>query len=317
MADDTSKDKVTSGGDDKSDNNNNNNDDKLKFNVVKHTMGGMGGIRYVDDDRHTQDAYKRNKGRLIEDNPYSDLEEFPDESSLFIGDLSRTVTEDMLLKLFSQCGPVDGVDIKRDKVTKNNLGYGFVKFKDRNQAERAKIKMNGMEIGGRAIRIGWAQKNTNLFVCLVGDLEEQITGEHLREIFKDFGPIYEEDTFVKRNKYGFVKFKHRAHAEKAKAALDGKHLILKNGYKTAKPVRIGWGDANTQRNCVHVQFEQNSASNVDLKEEDFKQQFQKYGQVNKVSLPRYSDKRLKGYGFIHFEENDEGYDVFLYLFIYA
>ena len=265
---------------------------------------------YVDDDRHTQEAYKRNKGKLIEENPYSEGEEFPDESSLFIGDLSRTVTEDMLMKLFQEhnCHGVDSVDIKRDKVTKNNLGYGFVKFKDRMSAEGAKHKMNGIEIGGRAIRIGWAQKNTNLFVCLVGDIQEKITGEHLREIFKEYGPIYEEDTFVKRNKYGFVKFKHRAHAEKAKAALDGKHLILSNGYKTAKPVRIGWGDANTQRNCVHVQFEQNSASNVDLKEEDFKQQFQKFGIVNKVSLPRYSDKRLKGYGFIHFEENDEGYN---------
>jgi len=262
-------------------------------------------LYYVDDDRHTQEAYKRNKGRLIEHNPYSDLEEFPDESSLFIGDLSRSVTEEMLRKEFEHLGDVE-VDIKRDKVTKNNLGYGFVKFRNRLDAERAKRKMNGFEIGGRAIRIGWAQKNTNLFVCLVGDVEERITGDHLKEIFTQFGPIYEEDTFVKRNKYGFVKFKHRAHAEKAKAALDGKHLATKSGYRTAKPVRIGWGDANTQRNCVHVQFEQNSASNVDLKEEDFKQQFQKFGQVNKVSLPRYSDKRLKGYGFIHFEENDEG-----------
>jgi len=274
------------------------------------THGAMshlpGSNRYCEDDRHTQEAYKRNKGRLIESNPYEDLAEFPDESSLFIGDLSRTVSEEMLMKIFSECGPVEGVDIKRDKVTKNNLGYGFVKFRDRQMAERAKHRMNGLEIGGRAIRIGWAQKNTNLFVCLVGDVEEQITGEHLKEIFRDFGPIYEEDTFVKRNKYGFVKFKHRAHAEKAKAALDGKHLMIPNGYKTAKPVRIGWGDANTQRNCVHVQFEQNSASNADLKEEDFKQQFCKYGMVNKVSLPRYSDKRLKGYGFIHFEENDLG-----------
>jgi len=262
--------------------------------------------RFVDDDRHTQEAYKRNKGRLIESNPYEDLDEFPDESSLFIGDLSRSVNEEMLMKIFLEVGPVESVDIKRDKVTKNNLGYGFVKFRDRGQAEKAKAKMNGLEIGGRAIRIGWAQKNTNLFVCLVGDVDERINGDHLKEIFKEFGPIYEEDTFVKRNKYGFVKFKHRAHAERAKAALDGKHLFLRCGYKTAKPVRIGWGDANTQRNCVHVQFEQNSASNADLKEEDFKALFEKFGAVNKVSLPRYSDKRLKGYGFIHFEENDEG-----------
>ena len=137
---------------------------------------GLNKGHYADDDRHTQTAYKRNKGRLIELNPYSDLDEFPDESSLFIGDLSRTVNEEMLMNIFLSVGPVESVDIKRDKVTKNNLGYGFVKFGSREQAEAAKAKMNGLEIGGRAIRIGWAQKNTNLFVCLVGDVEERING---------------------------------------------------------------------------------------------------------------------------------------------
>ena len=140
---------------------------------------GLNKGHYADDDRHTQTAYKRNKGRLIELNPYSDLDEFPDESSLFIGDLSRTVNEEMLMNIFLSVGPVESVDIKRDKVTKNNLGYGFVKFGSREQAEAAKAKMNGLEIGGRAIRIGWAQKNTNLFVCLVGDVEERINGLNL------------------------------------------------------------------------------------------------------------------------------------------
>ena len=121
--------------------------------------------------------------------------------------------------------------------------------------------MQGQEIGGRPIRIGWAQKNTNLFVCLVGDEKKKIKSTHLRQIFKKYGPIYEDETFVKRNQYGFVKFKHRTHAEKAKAALDGQHLsIIEENYKTAKPIRIGWGDANTQRNCVHVQFESNQGN---------------------------------------------------------
>ncbi|ETO28118.1 hypothetical protein RFI_09014, partial [Reticulomyxa filosa] len=253
---------------------------------------------------------------------------------------------EQMAEIFSKFGAVENVDIKRDKVTKNNLGYGFVTFKSREEAEKAKRNMHGMEIGGRTIRIGWAQKNTNLFVkaflfvCLfakgggvegcklyllrtvVGDLDSRIDAEHLKTIFKQFGPIYNDDTFVKNNGYGFVKFKHRTHAEKAKATLDGKFLTIPGtDQQTQRPIRIGWGDANTQRNCVHVQFDSTHVTHhtgnskkkkkkrgtqMDLKESDFREVFQRFGRVVKVSLPRFSDRKLKGYGFIHFEENDDG-----------
>ena len=43
-----------------------------------------------------------------------------------------------------------------------------------------------------------------------------------------------------------------------------------------------------------------------MTEQDFHNLFNGYGNVSKVSLPRYPDKALKGYGFIHFEEGDAG-----------
>ena len=61
---------------------------------------------------------------------------------------------------------------------------------------------------------------------------------------------------------GFAKFRKRTDAEKAKSSLDGKDLDLPNGHRTTKPVRIGWGDANTQRNCVHVQFDSHAVCYV-------------------------------------------------------
>ena len=79
---------------------------------------------------HNYNNHKNQPTRkLIDVNPYSDADEFPDETSLFIGDLSRTVDEITLRNHFASCGEIDTVDIKRDKVTKNNLGYGFVKFR--------------------------------------------------------------------------------------------------------------------------------------------------------------------------------------------
>ena len=54
--------------------------------------------------------------------------------------------------------------------------------------------MQKRKLGGRPIRVGWAQKNTNLFV---GDLDNSVSDEMLRSAFRAFGPIVTEDTFVK------------------------------------------------------------------------------------------------------------------------
>jgi nucleolysin TIA-1/TIAR len=56
------------------------------------------------------------------------------------------------------------VDIKRDRNTGRNLGYGFVQMSSHEQAEEAKDRLQDFEISGRKIRVGWAQRNTTLFV---------------------------------------------------------------------------------------------------------------------------------------------------------
>lgn len=217
-------------------------------------------------------------------------------SNLFIGDLSRTVTEEQLRNVFSKHGNVLSVDIKRDKRTHNNLGYGFVQFATREQAMVAKQQLNGVDIGNRKIRIGWAQKNTTLFI---GDLDGSITTSQLRDIFSKYGDLVEDETFVRAGsgRYGFVRYKHRSDAEKAKAEMNRKLI-------GSRCVRIGWGDNNIQKHCVHVQFNPSLATH--LEEHDLKRLFEPFGNVVSVSLPRYPNRRLKGYGFVHFEDSQEG-----------
>ena len=43
-----------------------------------------------------------------------------------------------------------------------------------------------------------------------------------------------------------MRFRNRQHAEQAKEAMEG--CVLGK-----RPIRVGWGEASTQRNCVHVQ----------------------------------------------------------------
>jgi len=215
-----------------------------------------------------------------------------DERCLFIGDLARGLNEDQLREAFDPFGVIS-VEIKRDRVTNYSLGYGFVLLKSREDAGAAKKAMHRQVVGGRAIRIGWAQKNTNLFI---GDLDPSITSAQLREVFRQFGPIYEEETFVKNRNYGFVRFRHRKHAEMAKREMNNKVL-------GARAIRIGWGDANYQRHCVHIQFE--PAESEALTESEVIAKFEEFGTVMSVNLPR-NQGQLRGFGFIYYDDTDAG-----------
>lgn len=238
----------------------------------------------------------------------STKDHFPHESCLFVGDIPRAATEEMLLQVFGKFGDLVNIDIKKDKLTNNNLGYAFVHYRDNKDAEMAMKKLQRSTVGGRTIRVGWAQKNTNLFIA---NLDPHVTSALLRETFTVYGPLYFEETFVKPNGVAFVKFKYRKDAAAARRRLDGKAITMGDGYVNSQPVKIGWGDANTQRNCVHVQFKSNTTELIpDVTEADFRLHFEKYGHVLKVSLPKHTATGvLKGYAFVHFSEDEDGEDA--------
>ncbi|CAM9600875.1 unnamed protein product [Ascophyllum nodosum] len=144
----------------------------------------------------------------------------PEECNLFVGDLARNLTEEKLEKAFQQHGRVMSVSIKRDRATGKNLGYGFVKLSSHQEARAAKEAMQGVELGGRRVRVGWAQKNTSLHVS---GLDNSISTEMLVREFSRFGPLDKEltTTSSKSGAYGgFVKFRYRQHAETAKKELN-------------------------------------------------------------------------------------------------
>lgn len=230
---------------------------------------------------------------------YGTITEEDEQSAvLFVGDLARGVTEPTLRAAFETCGEVVAVDIKRDKVTNNNLGYGFVQFRHHADCVKAKSVMKDKDIAGRRIRLGWAQKNTTLFV---GDLDGTITTQQLRDVFSQFGPLIVEETFVKSpgGKFGFVRYKQRQHAEQAKTEMHRKVL-------GTRPLRIGWRDNNIQKHCVHVQFNPQQPKSANLSEDILADLFAPFGAVVNSNLPRFPSGELKGYGFVHFYENEEG-----------
>ena len=70
-----------------------------------------------------------------------------------MGDLETSVTEDILKEFFCKYyGSVLGVKVIIDPVVKNSKGYGFVRFGDQNEANKALTEMNGKVLHGKPIK---------------------------------------------------------------------------------------------------------------------------------------------------------------------
>jgi len=72
-------------------------------------------------------------------------------SSLYVGNLSHSVTEERLKELFSNYGEVKGVRIIPGR------DFGFVDMSSSSEAETAKAALNGSDFEGRALKVDEAR----------------------------------------------------------------------------------------------------------------------------------------------------------------
>ncbi|GKV15641.1 hypothetical protein SLEP1_g26416 [Rubroshorea leprosula] len=75
----------------------------------------------------------------------------PNNTTVFVGGLDPSVTEDQLKQVFSQVGELVHVKIPVGK------HCGFVQFANRTTAEQALSMLNGSVLGGRNIRLSWGR----------------------------------------------------------------------------------------------------------------------------------------------------------------
>ena len=72
-------------------------------------------------------------------------------NTIYIGNLSREITEAPLRKIFEKFGKVNDIDIAIDSVSKNKLGFGFVQMPGVNQAEEAVDALHHSKIKGKTV----------------------------------------------------------------------------------------------------------------------------------------------------------------------
>jgi RNA recognition motif-containing protein len=77
--------------------------------------------------------------------------------NIYVGNLSYTMSEDELRNAFGEFGDVSSVKILMDRDTGRSRGFGFVEMPNPVEAEAAIAKLNGKDVGGRALRINEAR----------------------------------------------------------------------------------------------------------------------------------------------------------------
>ncbi|TKW42230.1 hypothetical protein SEVIR_1G370300v4 [Setaria viridis] len=91
------------------------------------------------------------------DRPKPKLPLYPEtDHKLFVGNLSWTVTSEMLTEAFQRCGNVVGARVLYDGETGRSRGYGFVCYSTKEEMDEALSSLNGMEMEGREIRVNLA-----------------------------------------------------------------------------------------------------------------------------------------------------------------
>jgi RNA recognition motif-containing protein len=81
--------------------------------------------------------------------------------NIYVGNLSRDVTEDQLRQAFEVFGEVKTVSIIKDKLTGEPRGFGFVEMPSKEQAAAALQELDGKDLGGRALKVNEAHERTD------------------------------------------------------------------------------------------------------------------------------------------------------------
>ncbi|XP_018799182.1 PREDICTED: nucleolysin TIAR isoform X2 [Bactrocera latifrons] len=246
--------------------------------------------------------------------------------TLYVGNLDGSVSEDLLIALFSQMGPVKNCKIIREP---GNDPYAFIEYSTYQAATTALTAMNKRLFLDKEIKVNWAtspgnQPKTDISShhhIFVGDLSPEIETETLREAFAPFGEIsncriVRDPQTMKSKGYAFVSFVKKAEAENAIQAMNGQWIgsrSIRTNWSTRKlaPPRestksgSGMGMKGNVRHTFEEVYNQSSPTNTTvycggfppnvISDEVMHKHFIQFGPIQDVRV--FKDK---GYAFIKF-----------------
>jgi len=181
-----------------------------------------------------------------------------DFTNLIINYLPPEMDSSLLQMIFAPYGEIVSCKVVMDHKTSMSKGYGFVKFKRKEQAKLAVEKLNKFHIGGKVLKVAYARRNeggkyeskqTNLYVA---NLDKNVETSDIKRMFSKCG--YVVQCKVLKNlrgvtrRIGFVRFDTNESALRAINRYDGKKM---EGTTTVIRVRFA-NVPQPPRSCVEV-----------------------------------------------------------------
>ncbi|KAJ8098450.1 hypothetical protein POJ06DRAFT_151763 [Lipomyces tetrasporus] len=161
-----------------------------------HKGYNYGFVEY-DDPNAAQTAMQTLNGRTIHQSEIKinwayqshnagQKEDTSQHFHIFVGDLSNEVDDELLAKAFSVFPTMSEARVMWDLKTGRSRGYGFVSFRERSDAEKAKTTMDGEWLGSRTIRCNWAnQRGANA----TGLQQQQPNSHHMPNVLFNSGYV--------------------------------------------------------------------------------------------------------------------------------
>jgi RNA recognition motif-containing protein len=79
------------------------------------------------------------------------------DTRLYVGNLSKSTTEDDLKTLFSQAGAVGSVEVVKDRDSGQSKGFAFITMTDQSEAEKAISMFNAYSLSDRDLKVNIAK----------------------------------------------------------------------------------------------------------------------------------------------------------------
>lgn len=73
--------------------------------------------------------------------------------TIYVGNISYSLGEEDVRRIFEVLGTVTSVKIVKDKRTKRSKGYGFIEMEDKKEAMEAVNALDGKDVAGRNLRV--------------------------------------------------------------------------------------------------------------------------------------------------------------------
>jgi len=80
--------------------------------------------------------------------------------NIYVGNLSRNVTEDDLKEAFEAFGQIASVNVIKDKFSDEPRGFGFIEMPSKDEAQSAIDDLNGKELKGQSLNVNEARPRT-------------------------------------------------------------------------------------------------------------------------------------------------------------